>query len=405
MFSISKAEINLILVVTGVLLLSLTLFRSEVFQTKDMLVHIFVALVVAGLLLIAFGFARLFGGKGVYGLVTLIALEAMLAIFFSSVGAMQVRRTPAKLKQFMSLVYNRGFMNSVQFDRSVSYFDPELQYLFKPGKHNFNNLEFNSVLNINSAGFRDDERSLDHPSVLFLGDSYTMGWGVKEDESYASLFEKQTNTSVLNAGISSYGTARERLLMDRLDLDSCKVLFIQYCSNDLAENYMFSRNEGQLAPERDLRDGYELYARMNILFKSYYPFKHVYWLLRGTLMYTGVADWLNSIQRSESDEGNDIGDNHDEYLYNVLVSIREKFHGEIVLFIMDAAYPEKLTQQLAKVAGSPELSIRWLDMSKIGLQANDYFLLDPHINASGHRKVANYLISFARETGILSSQN
>lgn len=403
----SRGQINLIWIALGVLLLSVTLFRSEVFQSHDALIHVFVIVVSLGFLLIASGLSKLLGFRGVYGVVALILFEIGLAVFFQAIGTMQIRRTPPKLRQFLSLVYNRGFMNSVQFDKSASYFDPRLQYLFKPGMHHFDNLEFSSILNINSAGFRDDEASLDYPEVLFLGDSYTMGWGVDREDSFVALFEKGTNVSALNAGISSYGTARERILMDRLKLDSCKVVFIQYCSNDLVENYMFSRNGGQLAPERDLKEGYELYARMNVLFKNYYPFKHVYWLFRGTMMYTGFADWLNSMQKSGKTEAGEesVGDDHGVYLDKVLRSVRERYHGEIVLYDLDSAYPEELTRQLEKVAATPELNIHWLDMSKIGLEPTDYFLLDPHINVLGHRKVAETLISFIKENGILSHLN
>ncbi len=402
----SRRQVNLIWIAVGILLLSVTLFRSEVFQLHDALIYVFVVVVSLGLLLIASGLSKLLGFKGVYGMVVLVLFEIGLAVFFQAIGTMQIRRTPDRLRQFLSLVYNRGFMNSVQFDKSASHFDPRLQYLFKPGVHSFNNLEFSSVLNINSAGFRDDEASLDYPEVLFLGDSYTMGWGVGEENSFVGLFEKGMNVSTLNAGISSYGTARERILMDRLKLDSCKVVFIQYCSNDLVENYMFSRNGGQLAPERDLKEGYELYARMNVLFKNYYPFKHVYWLFRGTMMYTGFADWLAGFQKSgESSEGESVGDDHSIYLDKVLRSIREQYHGDIVFYHLDSAFPEELTGQLEKVTATPELNIHWLDMSRIGLEPTDYFLLDPHINVSGHRKVAETLISFIKENGILSHLN
>lgn len=409
----SKGQVNLVLVVLGALLLSVTLFRFEAFQLHNVLIHVFVILVCSGFLLIAFGLSKLIGFKGFYGVVVLVLFEIGLAVVFQTIGTMQIRRTPQKLRQFLSMVYGRGFMSSVQFDKSVSYFDPRLQYLFKPGIHDFNNLEFNSVLNINSGGFRDDEGSLDNPKALFLGDSYTMGWGVGEEESFVNLFEKEMNVSVLNTGISSYGTARERILMDRLRLDSCKVVFIQYCSNDLVENYMFSRNGGQLASEKDLKEGYELYARMNILLKNYYPFKHVYWLLKGTMMHTGFAAWLESIQNAGKAgaepagqaETESAGNDHGVYLEKVLHSIRERYNGEIVLYYLDSAFPEEISGQLEKVASAPGLNIHWLDMSKAGLQETDYFLIDPHINARGHRKVAETLISFIKDRGISSRLN
>lgn len=402
----SNGQVNLICVMAGILLFSITLFRQEWFYQHEISIHVFVGLVITGLLLMFFGFWRLIGFKGWYGVLVLVGLEVGLGLFFYTITTLQVHRIPGELKHFLSLAYNRGFMNSVQFDSSVSQFDSQLQYLFRPGTYDFNNSEFKSVLNINSKGLRESEAFLDHPEVVFLGDSYTMGWGVEQEESFEALFEEEMEIACLNAGVSSYGTARERLLMDRLRLDSCKVIFIQYCSNDLVENYMFARNGHELAPESELRGGYELYCRMNTLFKNYYPFKHVYWVFRGMSIYSGFANWLATVQAQErGEEEESVGDDHGVYLSVILKSIREKFDGEIVFFLLDAAFPDELNNQLESAVSEPGLDIHWLDMSKIGLTPTDYFLLDPHINVSGHRKVADALMSFVKEKGILSGLN
>lgn len=383
----------------GVLLLSVVLFRLEWFQLHNMLIHLFVVLLISGLGLIFFGFSKLIGFNGWYGVAVLVVLEVSLGLLFQVIGTTQIRRMPGELKHFLSLVYTRGFMNTVQFDSSISHFDPKLQYLFKPGTHNFSNLEFENALSINSVGLRDDEESLENPKVVFLGDSYTMGWGVEKEEAFEMLFEKEMQVSCLNTGVSSYGTAREYLLLDRLSLDSCKLMFIQYCANDLLENYMLSNNGRELAPQEKLKEAYELYCRINILYKNYYPFKHVYWLIRGMTIYSGLADWLVSFQQQDG-AADPVGDDHGIYLSKILRLIRDNYQGEIVFYHLDAVYPEELTRQLEGTVRDPELNIHWLDMSKIGLQPTDYFLLDPHINVSGHRKVADALVSFVRDMGI-----
>ena len=50
-----------------------------------------------------------------------------------------------------------------------------------------------------------------------LGDSYAMGWGVEQGESFPEILEAATGLRVLNAGVPSYGTPRELLMLERLD--------------------------------------------------------------------------------------------------------------------------------------------------------------------------------------------
>ncbi len=70
---------------------------------------------------------------------------------------------------------------------------------------------------INSFGVRDDdESSLHNPKLVFLGDSFTMGWGVDQEQTYAFLTGKKLGVRTLNAGISSYGTFREMVLFSKI---------------------------------------------------------------------------------------------------------------------------------------------------------------------------------------------
>ena len=46
-------------------------------------------------------------------------------------------------------------------------------------------------------------------SILVLGDSIAMGWGVNDYETFSYLLEKNLKMKVYNLGVSSYGTIRE----------------------------------------------------------------------------------------------------------------------------------------------------------------------------------------------------
>jgi hypothetical protein len=106
----------------------------------------------------------------------------------------------------------------VQFLKDCGKFDPELFYTLKPGEFEFGSRGFKkNRFFANSLGLRDSEESLHKPTIIVLGDSYAMGWGVEQNQTFAKLLESQTRLKTLNCGISSYGTVREIKMLDRID--------------------------------------------------------------------------------------------------------------------------------------------------------------------------------------------
>ena len=125
-------------------------------------------------------------------------------------------------------------------------YDPELAYILRPGDCRIKETEYDVLIHANSAGLRDDESSLDDPEVAILGDSHAMGLGVAQDRIFAALIERESGLKVLNTGISSYGTAREILLLRRLNIKNIKYIIIQYCRNDFDENKAYFSVGGHL---------------------------------------------------------------------------------------------------------------------------------------------------------------
>ena len=87
--------------------------------------------------------------------------------------------------------------------------------------------------------------------VLFLGDSQTFGIGVSDDETYASVFAKESGVSVLNTGCPGYNTFEEyRLLEDLLNRHKPeKIVLGFFAGNDPYENsrYQMSSDEKGLS--------------------------------------------------------------------------------------------------------------------------------------------------------------
>lgn len=134
----------------------------------------------------------------------------------------------------------------IQYDANCAQYDRGLSYTLRPGTCTFANEGFSTVVEVNSAGLRDDEASLAAPAIIVTGDSHAMGWGVAAEQTFAQLMAVETGSKTLNAGISSYGTAREVVMLDRLDLSALRVLVVQYSDNDWWENRTYLENAMEL---------------------------------------------------------------------------------------------------------------------------------------------------------------
>ena len=124
-----------------------------------------------------------------------------------------------------------------------------LKIIFKPKETTceFNNLEFKTSLTFDENGrYSNNYRDLTKKSVVVLGDSHAMGWGVNDDETFSYLLESEINRPVYNLSISGFGTVRQlvRLKNSKL-LEDTDTILIQYCFNDFGENLDFNINISQ----------------------------------------------------------------------------------------------------------------------------------------------------------------
>ena len=133
------------------------------------------------------------------------------------------------------------------------------------------------MVDINSDGLRDKEYPVsksDKHRIIFLGDSLTFGWGVKEEETFATLIEEDLNSSspteVLNFGTGNYNTEQEvNLFIDKgLKYNPDKVVLFYFI------------NDSEITPEKsDLWFlGYSQFisfywSRINSLLNNFMPSK------------------------------------------------------------------------------------------------------------------------------------
>lgn len=313
-------------------------------------------------------------------LLTAIALALVLE-YILSLGMSNPASIPEPLLPHYRWHYASADRNIMQVTPCAEY-DPDFYYRFKPGSCAFYNREFEVMNHFNSAGLRDDEASLDNPSIVIFGDSFTAGWGVPQADAFPQVLEGLSKRKVLNAGISSFGTAREVKLLEKLNYDSIETIIFQYHPNDFPENLQSIENNFVLPISS--RHHYDS-IKQNIADRNrYYPFKYLANISKSIIL---------SNLRTDEDIHNDTLEAR--AFLDILINSRVGDIAErIVVFKIDTDGSEDgfadALDQLLKKAKYAELKISTVRLKGI-LGKDDYFILDPHINSQGQAKVASVL--------------
>ena len=326
-----------------------------------------------------------------------LALLALLLVMFEAAWLFALshpglyRVLPANIRHNMKAQYMTYDRTIIQFRPDCARFDPELTYTLRPGGCLFTNPEFSVEVNVNSLGVRDDEVSLDGPEVIVLGDSYAMGWGVAQDETFAERIERATGMRTLNMGISSYGTAREVMMLKRADLSRLRVLIVQYNSSDYKEN-LFYIVGGKPSTQKQYKATVEQFQR-----KLKYRFgEHLYRFARAVTTPSKPKERQSDIEML-------LPLNEAEAFLKMLDKTAARLEGvEIVAFDIEenndnsSAFFEKATvAQLRRSYAAPIEALRVLDITP-HLTDEHYFPLDDHINRRGHESIAALLLREVR---------
>src|SRR5262245_25750065 len=79
--------------------------------------------------------------------------------------------SPRPFRRLIQQVYRHFNRGLIQFEPACAQYDPGVSYTLRPGTCTFSNLEFRNEFHINRLGLRDDDRALEAPEVIVLGDS------------------------------------------------------------------------------------------------------------------------------------------------------------------------------------------------------------------------------------------
>ena len=99
----------------------------------------------------------------------------------------------------------------------------------------FGNREFDTQFLVNSLGVRRRGAGASSPRDRGPWATPSPWAGAYGNGIAFRLLARRLKARVLNAGVASYGTARERRLLDRVDTLKTRLLIVQYEPNDFDE--------------------------------------------------------------------------------------------------------------------------------------------------------------------------
>jgi hypothetical protein len=330
-----------------------------------------------------------------FNLVFIIALLALYESFllFLIRHPAVLKKCPMPIRNSIGRLYNTGDRQIIQFSPTCAKFDEVLGYTLKPGQCVYSGREFSNRYFVNSLGLRDDEPSLDHPRIIVAGDSFAMGWGVDQEETFAQRIEQQTGLPVLNASMASYGTAREMMMLRRVPTDRLQYLIIQYCENDYDENLSFFLNRNVLPTMKE--EEYRRYAAMDNQPKTYFF---------GKYLLMEIGNRMDEIMRPRPAEKKPLDkDDIDLFINAITQSELDLENVQMIVFTTNGrnpddnkVFPAELKKRIAR--GDYPRYIRQmivLDLSDI-LKDDHFYVLDDHLNRTGHQVIADVLLKNIR---------
>lgn len=144
-------------------------------------------------------------------------------------------------------------------------FDARLGWASAPKMHGtYSRDEFTFPIRVNEFGMRDAPVEQAHgqkPRIAVLGDSFTWGIGVSDEQRFTEKVEEALGVEVLNFGISGYSPIQYYLIMDDVISFDPDVVVIAFClGNDFADNVLFERY-GYFKPYAELSPAGEIVVR------------------------------------------------------------------------------------------------------------------------------------------------
>src|ERR1700694_3776680 len=175
-----------------------------------------------------------------------------LALRSAGMALLVMLATLAAIEMILRIVDLRILREGTS-ERSLVYrYDAELGWAPTPNSSSIVTTARTIHAQHNSLGFRDIEFKPDaRPAILFIGDSFVWGVDAEANERFTDLLRSRVSgNTIVNAGVSGYGTDQEYLLLQRLwaTIRPAVVVLIFCTDNDRLDNGTNIRYDGYQKP-------------------------------------------------------------------------------------------------------------------------------------------------------------
>lgn len=260
---------------------------------------------------------------------------------------------------------------------------------------------WNFIMDTDSNGNRGSrpliEKAPGEFRILMLGDSFTFGFGVNSDQTFASLLEKKLrretgmNVNVINAGVPSYGTLQEvrylKAYAKKLEPD---LVIVAFFDNDLWDNVIDLRFiDGSIQKNPKIIFGHTSYI-IELFDKIIMP----RYFHRQTKIYS-ISDLQNRFNELVQEAKIYCENNGMKFM---IVEIPDRAYTKFrTLSDLDFMPPDR-TWDLG-----PDIFYMYDRFDK--LEQDPYFL-EHHLNSIGHEEVSSALVDelLTRNSSMLFNQ-
>jgi hypothetical protein len=272
--------------------------------------------------------------------------------------------------------------------------------------------DYNSVVRFNAAGFRDGKslREATAADWFALGDSYTMGWGVEEEERFSNRLEQELKTNGIQARVFNIAIPDNIIGYGRLlryaESRGAKVrqLIVGICmENDLLD-YTDGKGAWDLVdlPTSSKKEALRrwLKTRSALYIAASYELQK-FALTRGLLRRMGIArsideltghnEWNETVLKTTRDELVKLVAGREALI--LIIPSRNLWQGNYI--------PTEQRVHEAFVRRLREAGLNVLDVKPLleadGDPLSCYFKTDPHWNARGHAVAGRALFQAVHE--------
>lgn len=272
-----------------------------------------------------------------------------------------------------------------------------------PGKYTIIlNDKVKFVANHNEGNHRlvPGNKNSEDPDLLFLGCSFTYGYGVNDDKNFPSLIQKEfPKLSVKNAGVVGYGTVQSLLqLKEEIKAGSVETVLLNFSSfhfirNNLSQSYRsnlkigYQRSSSNVGNQmKNARFPYKSSCDSEIEFQ---PWETMYsnWIGR---------EWFASINWMQTtyDNSKDNVEDQIEIAACIISEMHELCQQKGIQFGVVCLDSSPETKKLAKKL--PE--VPWVDV-QFNFKSQKFTNLphDTHPNKKGHRLISKKIAPFLKE--------